>query len=63
LRRRGVPVLGIALVGDENTDSEATIAAMGQVKRLGRPARLARLAAASLAAAFAANFQMKDFAA
>jgi len=61
LRARAVPVLGIAFVGDPHPDSEATIAAMGQVKRLGRLPRLARLDAQSLAIAFAANFRLSDF--
>jgi dethiobiotin synthetase len=63
LRARGVPLLGIAFVGEGNEDSEATIAAMGEVKRLGRLPRIARLNAQSLAIAFAANFRREDFAA
>jgi len=63
LRTRGVPLLGIAFVGEGNEDSEATIAAMGKVKRLGRLPRIARLNAQSLAIAFAANFRREDFAA
>jgi dethiobiotin synthetase len=63
LRARGVPLLGIAFVGEGNEDSEATIAAMGKVKRLGRLPRIARLNAQSLAIAFAANFRREDFAA
>ena len=61
LRRRGVPVLGIAFVGDENADSEATIAEMGEVKRLGRLPRLATLDPQTLAEAFASNFRVEDF--
>jgi len=63
LRARGVPLLGIAFVGEGNEDSEATIAAMGEVKRLGRLPRIERLNAQSLAIAFAANFRREDFAA
>ena len=63
LRARGVPLLGIAFVGEGNEDSEATIAAMGKVKRLGRLPRIERLNAQSLAIAFAANFRREDFAA
>jgi dethiobiotin synthetase len=58
-----VPLLGIAFVGEGNEDSEATIAAMGEVKRLGRLPRIERLNAQSLAIAFAANFRREDFAA
>jgi len=61
LRSRGVPVLGIAFVGEANADTEATIAEMGQVKRLGRLPRIAHLDAEALAVAFSANFQLEDF--
>ncbi|MES2045798.1 MAG: dethiobiotin synthase [Pseudomonadota bacterium] len=61
LRRRGVPILGIAFIGDEQVDSEATIARLGGVKRLGRLPRLDPLDASTLAAAFAANFDPDDF--
>jgi len=62
LRSRGVPILGIAFVGDAVEDSEATIAAMGGVKRLGRLPWLAPLDRDTLARAFAANFRIEDFA-
>jgi len=61
LRRRGVPILGIAFIGDEQADSEATIARLGGVKRLGRLPRLDPLDAGTLAAAFAASFDLADF--
>jgi len=63
LRSRGVPILGIAFVGDENADSEATIADIGRVKRLGRLPLLPRLDSETLDAAFAENFDLVDFAA
>ncbi|WP_232493483.1 dethiobiotin synthase [Novosphingobium kaempferiae] len=62
LRSRGVEVLGVAFVGDAVEDSEATICAMGGVKRLGRLPRLDPLTPETLAAAFAANFRVEDFA-
>lgn len=62
LRSRGVPIHGVAFVGDANEDSEATICAMGEVKRLGRLPMLDRLDAQSLATAFAKNFRSEDFA-
>jgi len=62
LRRRGVPVLGIAFVGEGNADTEATIAAMGAVQRLGRLPHLTQLNAETLAAAFATGFRVEDFA-
>ncbi len=61
LRNRGVPILGIAFVGDAVEDSEATIAALGKVRRLGRLRRLDPLNAATLAEAFAANFDLEAF--
>jgi len=61
LRARGLTVRGIAFVGEAVTDSEATIAAIGGVKRLGRLPRLDRLDAGTLAAAFAAHFDVADF--
>ena len=61
LRTRTVPVLGVAFVGEENADSEATIAALGRVKRLGRLPVLPEITRETLAAAFAANFRVEDF--
>lgn len=61
LRSRGVPILGIAFVGDAVEDSEATIAALGNVRRLGRLPRLDPLNAATLAQAFSANFDLAAF--
>lgn len=61
LRGRGVPILGIAFVGEAQDDSEATIAQIGGVKRLGRLPLLDPLNAATLAAAFAAAFDLDDF--
>ena len=61
LRSRGVPILGVAFIGDQVEDSEATIARIGGVKRLGRLPRLAPLNAATLSAAFRENFDPEDF--
>ena len=61
LRNRGVPILGIAFVGDAVEDSEATIATLGKVRRLGRLPRLDPLNATTLAEAFAANFDLEAF--
>jgi len=61
LRSRGVPILGIAFVGDAVEDSEATIAQIGGVKRLGRLPRLTPLDAATLRAAFLEHFDLQDF--
>ena len=61
LRSRGVPILGIAFVGEAVEDSEATIAQIGGVRRLGRLPRLAALNAETLRAAFLENFDVEDF--
>jgi dethiobiotin synthetase len=61
LRSRRVPILGIAFVGDPQPESEAAIAAIGTVKRLGRLPWLPALNTQSLHEAFAANFDLSDF--
>jgi dethiobiotin synthetase len=61
LRRRGIPVHGLVFVGDENSDSERTIAEMGSVHRLGRLPFVEPLDAPTLAKAFASNFRREDF--
>ncbi|WP_225205300.1 dethiobiotin synthase [Novosphingobium huizhouense] len=61
LRARAVPIHGVAFVGDEVADSQATICAMGGVRQLGRLPRLETLTRASLAAAFAGAFALADF--
>ena len=62
LRTRGVPILGIAFVGDAGEDSEATIARIGGVRRLGHLPRLDQITPETLDAAFAAHFHVEDFA-
>jgi dethiobiotin synthetase len=59
---RNIPILGVAFSGDANEDSEATIAAIGGVRRLGRLPRLNPLNQQSLAAAFMQHFRLDDFA-
>lgn len=61
LRARGVALLGVAFIGDAVEDSEATICAMGSVKRLGRLPHLDPLTAEALARAFADSFRTGDF--
>ncbi len=61
LRVRGVPILGVAFVGEPVEDSEATLAAIGGVRRLGRLPHLPVLTAATLAGAFAEAFDLEDF--
>jgi dethiobiotin synthetase len=62
LRARGVAVHGIAFAGEANEETESTICAMGKVRRLGRLPMIDNLNAATLAAAFADNFRLEDFA-
>jgi dethiobiotin synthetase len=58
LRRRSIPVLGVAFVGDSVPDSERTIAEMGEVRRLGRLPILPSLTAQTLRQAFMAHFSL-----
>ncbi|MBB5049100.1 dethiobiotin synthetase [Rhodopseudomonas rhenobacensis] len=62
LRRRDIPICGVAFIGDEVRDSEDIICAIGKVRRLGRLPRLDPLDRASLKAAFATSFNREDFA-
>jgi dethiobiotin synthetase len=62
LRQRGIGILGIAFIGDPVEDSEATIARIGDVRRLGRLPRLGDISPEALDAAFAAHFRVEDFA-
>jgi len=61
LRRRLIPVTGVAFIGDGNPDVENTIAQLGGVRRLGRLRWLEPLDRRSLKAAFAENFRVGDF--
>jgi dethiobiotin synthetase len=62
IRARQIPLLGVAFIGDANEDSERAICRFGGVKRLGRLGHIVPLARASLATAFAAGFEIRDFA-
>ncbi len=62
LRRRDVPLHGIAFVGDSEPESESIICTLGRIRRLGRLPRLDPLTPDSLAAAFAEGFRAEDFA-
>jgi dethiobiotin synthetase len=61
LRRRAIPLHGIAFIGEEQADTEGTIAEMGDVRRLGRLPHLDPLDTATLRAAFDAHFRLADF--
>lgn len=61
LRARGIPVLGIAFIGDENAESERIIVEMSGIRRLGRLPHLLQLTRETLKAAFARHFDVADF--
>ncbi|MEJ5977796.1 dethiobiotin synthase [Novosphingobium sp. PS1R-30] len=61
LHTRGVPVLGVAFVGDSNPDSEEIIVGLGGMRRLGRLPVLDPLDHMSLTQAFRDNFNLADF--
>ena len=56
-----VVLVVMVFIGPGNEDSEAVIAAIGRVKRLGRLPLLDPLTPESLAAAFSAHFDPRDF--
>jgi dethiobiotin synthetase len=61
LRSRGVPILGVAFIGEAVENTEATIARVGKVKRLGRLPILPEVTADALRSAFAVAFDVGDF--
>ena len=61
LRRRRVPVQGVAFIGGAEPEVEATIVTMGHVRRLGRLPWVDPLDAATLRAAFAEAFDTHAF--
>lgn len=61
LRARGVPVHGVAFMGDAVEDSEATICRIGKVRRLGRLPWITKLDFDTVGRAFAEAFRKDDF--
>ena len=61
LRSRGVPIHGLAFLGEAAEDSEAIIAEISSARRLGRLPIVAPLTSEALAQAFHANFDLADF--
>lgn len=61
LTSRGIPLLGIAFVGDPFPDSEEIVCALGGVRKLGRLPFIDPLDAGGLRQAFADNFDLGDF--
>jgi dethiobiotin synthetase len=62
VRRRDIPLHGVAFIGDANAESEKIICEIGQVKRLGRLPVIEPLTAGRLAGVFGKTFDAKDFA-
>jgi dethiobiotin synthetase len=60
LKRRAIPILGIAFIGEENADSERTISSFGRVRRLGRLPHIPEFTSGALRQAFATNFSVPD---
>ncbi len=61
LRARGVPIHGLAFLGDAVPDSEAIISEISGVRRIGRLPIIDPLTSETLAEAFKANFDIADF--
>ncbi|NRP70006.1 ATP-dependent dethiobiotin synthetase BioD 1 [Ensifer psoraleae] len=61
LRARSIPIVGVAFIGDEQPDTQATIASLGPARVLGRLPRLEPLTPDALRQAFRANFDIDAF--
>jgi dethiobiotin synthetase len=61
IRARGIALLGVAFIGEENADSEGIIVELGHTRRLGRLPLLPSLTPDTLRTTFAANFDVKNF--
>lgn len=61
VRARGIPLVGVAFIGDANPESESIIAEKGAVKRLGRLPLIEPLTRENLARTFRENFSAGDF--
>ncbi|MCW0199740.1 dethiobiotin synthase [Sphingopyxis sp.] len=61
LRARGIPIHGLAFLGDAVDDSEAIVARISGARRLGRLPIVDPLTPEGLAEAFAAGFDSADF--
>jgi len=61
LQERKIPILGIAFIGDEMSDTEKTICDFTGVKKLGRLPLLNTINQETLSQAFEDHFRRKDF--
>ncbi|MGY8678579.1 dethiobiotin synthase [Bradyrhizobium sp. UFLA05-153] len=61
LRKRDIPLLGMAFIGERNAETQTIIREMGRVRWLGRLPWLSPLTADTLEAAFKASFRADSF--
>ena len=61
LRKRDIPILGMAFIGERNAETQTVIREMGRVRWLGRLPWLADLTADRLQTAFKASFRADSF--
>jgi dethiobiotin synthetase len=61
VRSRGIPLHGVAFIGDANDESEKIIVEIGRMKRLGRLPVIEPLTAGRLAGVFSKTFERSDF--
>jgi dethiobiotin synthetase len=62
MKHRGIPVFGIAFIGDESCEPQRIIVKMGGVRSLGRLPWLQNITADGLRQAFRDNFDLASFA-
>jgi len=61
MRSRGIPVFGVAFIGEENPETQRIIVEFSGVRSLGRLPVLVRVTAEALRRAFLDNFDPMDF--
>ncbi|WFU80480.1 dethiobiotin synthase [Bradyrhizobium sp. CIAT3101] len=61
LRKREIPILGMAFIGERNSETQTVIREMGRVRWLGRLPWLSPLTADTLQAAFITSFRADSF--
>ncbi|WP_439373284.1 dethiobiotin synthase [Bradyrhizobium sp. DASA03120] len=61
LRKREIPILGMAFIGERNAETQTVIREMGRVRWLGRLPWLSPLTTDTLKAAFKASFRADSF--
>jgi dethiobiotin synthetase len=61
LRRRGIPIIGVAFIGDAHPENERIISTLGEITVLGRLAHLEPLSASTLLTAFTSAFTRDSF--